>query len=398
MKVLFIDNTPSMGGSVHTCAELANGLAAGGAQVAVAASRPDLFAPLLSAQVAALPVAWEGFRDVFAPEHGLFSGLPLIGQALALRRFAKRLAPAIEKLLADFAPDLVHLNNLNLPALPVGEIVKRAGLPLAVHCQMIRSFSRRELRLAVLADRVLCVSEAVRRQLLAQQELAPEAAQVLYIPVDERLLTVEAEPTVREELGLTPEAPVAVMLGRLTAWKGQHVAIAAWRSVRQYFPEAALLLVGEGETSYHEQCKALIARLGIQESVRLLGHRNDVDRLLSAADLVIHASCYDRPEQGTVEAFGLVVAEAMAAGKPIVATDAGGVPEVIGDSAAGKLVRPGDPEAMATAAMFYLRDADARVEAGFAGRRRVRQTFIRERIIERLREIYAGMLSGSNTN
>lgn len=393
MKVLFIDNTPSMGGSIRNCAELANGLAAAGEQVGVAASRPDLFAPLLTDNVSTPPVAWDGFRDVFDPEHGLFSGLPIVGQPLALRRFAKRLSPAIERLLDEFAPDLVHLNNLNLPALPVGEVVKRAGLPLAAHCQMIRAFSRRELRLAVLADHVVCVSEAVRRQLLAQQELAPDAAQVLYIPVDETLLKTEPEPTVREELGLSAATTLAVMLGRLTAWKGQHVAIASWRTVRRHFNEAILLLVGEGEAAYREQCKSLIARLGLEEGVRLLGHRNDVDRLLAAADLVIHASCYDRPEQGTVEAFGLVVAEAMAAGKPIVATDAGGVPEVIGDSDAGKLVRAGDPEAIAAAVLAYLRDADARVEAGYAGRRRVRLMFAREKIIERLREIYAGMLA-----
>ncbi len=395
MKILFIDNSPSMGGSVRIGAALVRGVAERGAEVAVLASRPDAFAPLLGDAVPLLPVQWSGFRDVFAPEHGLFGkGLPVIGQALALRRFAKNLAPDIARALAEWRPELVHLNNLNLPAGPVLDQVQAARLPAVVSCQMIRSFGRREAAIAQRAARVVCVSQAVRDHLLAQMTLDPARVAVVPNGIDPAGFAGGPDPSWRVEVGLPTGVPLACLLGRLTAWKGHHVAIAAWRAVRQKLPEAVLAIVGDGEPAYSEQCRALVARLGLGEAVRFIGHRDDVERVLHASDLLVHASCYEHPSQGTVEAFGLVVIEAMAAALPVVATAAGGVTEVVAPDVTGKLVRPGDPDALAEAIVFYLSNRDAAAEAGFAGRRRVRELFTIDRSIELLYGVYRAALSG----
>jgi glycosyltransferase involved in cell wall biosynthesis len=396
VRILLVDNSPGMGGSVRIAAALMNGLAERGVEVAVLASRPDVFAPLLGERVRLLEVGWPGFRDVFAAEHGLFQrGLPLIGQALALRRFAKRLTPEIARALAEWKPELVHLNNLNLPNLPVMEAVRRAGLPFVTSCQMIRFFGRREEALAARAARVICVSQAVRSHLLTEMRLDPLRVVVVPNGVDPAAFAGGPDHAWRREVGLPDDAPVACLLGRLTAWKGHHVAIAAWRVVRQKTPGALLAIVGDGEPAYAAQCRALAGRLGLGDAVRFIGHRDDVSRVLHACDLLVHASCYDHPSQGTVEAFGLVVIEAMAAGLPVVATAAGGVTEVVERDVTGKLVRPGDPDALAEAIAFYLNDHDAALEAGLTGRRRVREWFTLERSVEQLYDVYEQVLGVS---
>lgn len=392
MKVLFIDNSPSMGGSIRNCASLAAGLAERGVETGVIASHPEFFRPLVGEKVHLATIAWEGFRNVFAPELGLFGGgLPWLGTRLAMRRFAQRVAPEIARFLREERPDLVHVNNLNLPNLPVGAAVRAAGLPLVVACQMIRAFAQRELSLARDADRVICVSEAVRRQFAGQPDLEPKT-RVLYVPIEIEMLRAQADTGLRAELGLRPDTPTAVLLGRLTEWKGQHVAIEAWREVHDRLGDATLLLAGEGDEQYTARCKALTQRLNLGEAVKFLGHRNDVGRLVAGSDLVVHSSCWDNPAQGPVEALGLVVAEAMVFGKPVVATEAGGVPEVIGDSRAGMLARPGDPHSLAEAVLHYLRDPQARDQAGQRGKERVEQLFTRKTIVERLLNIYQEML------
>jgi len=395
MKVLMIDNSPRMGGSVHSAALLLSGLAASGVEVTLVASRPDLFAPRLDERVRVTMIEWDGFADVFAPSHGLYGGLPVVGQPLALRRFAKRLTPEIQTVLETDTPDLVHLNNLNLPQVPVAEATTAADIPYAVHCRMIRSFSRREAKLAAQAGRVLCVSRAVRDELQQQMSLSPRQLAVVPNGIDPEPFAGDKDEAARAELGVPLDVPVAVMLGRLAQWKGHHVAIAAWRMVRRQLPEAVLAIVGAGETEYLEQCKALAGRLDLAEAVRFIGHRDNVPRVLQAADLVVHASCYDDPSRGTIEAFGRVVIEAMAAGLPVVATAAGGVPEIVVDGVTGKLVRPGDPDALAEAMQFYLEDPDAAFEAGLEGRRRVKQEFLVEHMVRATITQYEQILAES---
>jgi len=397
MKILFIDNSPSMGGSIRHCASLATGLAARGIETTIVPSRPELFQPLIGDRVRLLTVNWDGFRNVFAPELGLFhGGLPKIGQRLTLRRFARHLTPEIERLLRETQPDIMHLNNLNLPNLPIAKAARAAGRRLVVACQMIRAFAKRELRLARDADCLICVSEAVRRQFTTPRLDLAAKTRVLYVPIEIDILRAQADAGLRAELNLSPEAPTAVMLGRLTEWKGQHVAIEAWREVRASLPEATLLIAGEGDADYLALCRTLVQRLGLSDAVRFLGHRSDVGRLITASDLLVHASCYDDPAQGTVEALGLVVAEAMVFGKPVVATDAGGVPEVIGDCDGGKLARPGDPRSLAAAILHFLRDPQARQAAGQHGKERIERLFTKESIIDRLLNIYRDVLHVKN--
>lgn len=137
------------------------------------------------------------------------------------------------------------------------------------------------------------------------------------------------------------QAHILAVCARLAPWKGQHVAIAALAQL----PDAQAWIIGAalfGEDAYAEGLRAQADALGVADRVRFLGERDDVPTLLRAADVVVHAAVDAEP-------FGRVVVEGMLARRPVIASDAGGVREIIRDGETGWLVAPGDPAALAAA-------------------------------------------------
>lgn len=132
---------------------------------------------------------------------------------------------------------------------------------------------------------------------------------------------------------------VLTAVARLAPWKGQHVVLAAAQSI----PDVQVWIVGAalfGEDAYAAGLKEQAVALGIGERVRFLGEREEVPALLRASDLVVHCAVEAEP-------FGRVVVEGMLARRPVIASDAGGVREIITDGLTGWLVKPGDPVALA---------------------------------------------------
>jgi len=154
------------------------------------------------------------------------------------------------------------------------------------------------------------------------------------------------------------------IIGRLASWKGQHVFLRAAAKVLPKFPTVRFRIVGAalfGEEPYAAELRALTAVLGLEANVDFLGFQSDIPRVLERLDIVVHAST-------TAEPFGLVVAEAMAAGRAVVATRGGGVPEIVRDRETGLLVPMGDAEALAQGMLELLQDSALRERLGRAGR------------------------------
>lgn len=149
------------------------------------------------------------------------------------------------------------------------------------------------------------------------------------------------------ETGLDPARPIVGVFSRLAAWKGQHVLVEALALA----PEFQAVIVGGalfGEEAYEAELRERIAALGLVDRVRLLGFRRDVARLMKSVDIVAHTSVAAEP-------FGRVIVEGMLAGRPVVASRGGGVPEIVREGEAGLLVSPGDAGELA-AALERLRD------------------------------------------
>lgn len=161
----------------------------------------------------------------------------------------------------------------------------------------------------------------------------------------------EARNRLRLELGVPAEARVVGVLGRLAKVKGQDILIRAFSHVLQECPDAYLVVIGTGPDE--DEYRTLATELHIAGRVIFTGHRTDVPELLSALDVVAVPSMWD-------EAFGFTALEAIAAGKPVIASDSGGLSLTVIEGVTGLLVPRGDPEALAGALLGVLLDNELR--------------------------------------
>lgn len=220
--------------------------------------------------------------------------------------------------------------------------------------------------------RVVAVSDSVRRAFRSRYGQVPMDVIHNGIEVEafERRNSARAR-EVRAELGLADGMPLVAAVSVLRPGKGIDVLLQAMKRVR-----ARLLVVGDGPMRAE-----WTARGG--PDVVWAGYRDDVPRLLAGADLFVHPSIDD--------AFPTVLLEAMAAALPVVATNVGGIPEIVDSEEAGVLVPPGDAEALGAAIDALLRDEVRRERIAQAGRRRVESEFSIQRWTDGLMSLYGSV-------
>ena len=206
---------------------------------------------------------------------------------------------------------------------------------------------------------------------------------------DAGALTDERRAAARAALG--EGAPRILLPGRLTPWKGQRVLIDAARLLRARgaCPSLNVALVGDaqGREGYEGEMRQMIDAAGLKDTVHIHGHWEDMPAAYAWADMVVSAST--RPE-----AFGRVAVEAMAMGRPVIASAHGGSLETVVDGETGRLVPPGDASALADAIEGLAADAEARAAMGAAGRARARNRFTTEAMTSRTLCVYASLIAG----
>jgi glycosyltransferase involved in cell wall biosynthesis len=214
------------------------------------------------------------------------------------------------------------------------------------------------------------------------------------VPVQDPVIPDDSAP-VREEFGVPISAPLVVMVSRLQRWKGVHVFLEAAASVARQMPEAHFMVVGGAlfalDQDYAAGLHDRVDRLGLAGRVRLVGHRSDVAGFFAAADVVVHASIEPDP-------FPMVLLEAMAAGKPVIASGLGGPRESVENGVTGLLVPPNNPEHLARAILTLLNDPERMIRMGKAGATRVRERFSAERMVRQLEALYEGMVGPPAAN
>jgi glycosyltransferase involved in cell wall biosynthesis len=201
---------------------------------------------------------------------------------------------------------------------------------------------------------------------------------------------VESPHDLRSELGLPDDGPLIGIVGRLQRWKGMHTAIAALPIIRAQHPNARLVIVGgvhDTEPGYGDELRALATSLGVTGAVTLAGFQSDVPRWMQAMDILVHAA--DR------EPFGIVVIEAMALGKPVVAGSAGGPAEIITPGEHGLLAPFEDAHALAAAVNRFLDDPALAVRCGTAARARAAEFSARRFAVAATDAILALALGGT---
>lgn len=237
-------------------------------------------------------------------------------------------------------------------------------------------------------DAIVAVSDQVKREIAADGAKASKI-RVIYNGVSEP----DAGPPVSalgEELGLSANSVVVLHVGRLSRTKGQHVLLRAAAPLQAEHPETRILLVGEElerDGRYRDHLEELVTDLELEDTVDFLGYRDDVRALMALADILVLPS--------TAEGLPLVILEAMMEATPVVATRAGGVPEAVVHGETGLLLEDADPSETAAALCTLLENKPLRERMGRAGRRRARDQFNRDQMVEKVFELYEEVLSPS---
>jgi len=192
------------------------------------------------------------------------------------------------------------------------------------------------------------------------------------------------------ELDTSDTAPLVAVIGRLQPWKGQADLIRAAPRIIGAFPATHFLVVGGAlfglDPDYPQELERLVNDLGLTGRVHFLGHRGDVAHILGSVDVVVVPSRLPEP-------FGTIQIEAMAAGKPLVSTAAGGNVEVVEHGRTGLLVPPGNPRAIANAVCLLLGEPELRHRMGEAGRARASHRFTVERMVADMVSVYRAVLN-----
>jgi glycosyltransferase involved in cell wall biosynthesis len=291
-------------------------------------------------------------------------------------------AVGLARLLRNAQVDLLHTHTL-AAANALGRAAARlARIPVVSHLHIENTFrtaTRPVLRAAdnLTARRcaaLVAVSEDTRRAY--ERQGYPRRIEVVYNGVD---LDGSRPGGLRAELGIPDAAPLIGEIGRLCDVKGQRELIEALAQL----PDARVVLVGadlERGGAYQDELEREAERRGVADRVVFAGRRDDARELLADVDVFALPSW--------TEGLPLVVLEAMAQGKPVVATPVGGTPEVVVDGETGLLVPPRDPPALAAALRRLLDDDTLRARMGEAGYRRVAERFSADAMTRRMLEVY----------
>jgi glycosyltransferase involved in cell wall biosynthesis len=185
--------------------------------------------------------------------------------------------------------------------------------------------------------------------------------------------------SVRAEFGLPADAELVGLFGRVDAFKGHPILVQSARSIVERCPRTYFVFVGHAEPGIQQALWERAAQDGMADRLRFTGVRNDIPRLLEAMDVVTLPS--------RSEACSMAIIEAMAMGKPVVATRTGGNPELVEDCKTGLLVER-TPEALATAITSLLQDPSARSRMGQSGQIRARSLFTAQAMVQSIEALY----------
>ena len=293
----------------------------------------------------------------------------------------------LSRLVKRLAPDVIHAHDphgvaMASLALSLGTPAAKGGrMPVLVASRRVdfhlkgNSFSRWKYRQV---DCFIAASEAIRRMLVADGVPADRTVTV-HEGIDVEHVLAAPAVNVHEAFFLPHGAPVVGNVAALVPHKGQRYLVEAAHHVVQQLPDARFVILGEGDL--REQLEKQVRDHHLEKHVLLPGFRTDVLGCIKGFDLFVMSS--------VTEGLGTSLLDAMACARPIVATTAGGIPEIVEDGVTGLLVPPRDHTALANAIVRALKDVELRQRIGDAGLTRVNARFTVERMVAETASVYA---------
>jgi len=333
-------------------------------------------------------------RDKFMPEVGCLKGEGILGKRLEalgikVRYFHIEKPWDIYKLFSIFfflrQFDILHsyLFHANIIGRVCGRI---AGIPIII--SSIRVCEKKKLY-HLWMDRItswmvnleICVSKEVKNFTIEKAGIPEHKLEIVENGIPDSFL--DAVTSYRNKKA---HSFVVGTVARLSKQKGIEYLLYAAKRVIKQFSDITFFIAGKGPLA--SQLKELSIKLGISDKVKFLGFRNDIPELLSVIDIFVLPSLW--------EGMPNVVLEAMAAGKPVIATDTGGSKDLIDSNINGVLVEPGNSEALAEAILKLLGNPAQRQRLGESARKTVKERFPIDKMVSKTEQIYTQLLNFSS--
>jgi glycosyltransferase involved in cell wall biosynthesis len=258
--------------------------------------------------------------------------------------------------------------------------LRRPYLVSTVHSSRVRSHEDRELlrRLTPEMDQLIAVSKSIERK-IADEHRTGAPVRLIYNGVDLQRYDHQGPcATLRHDYGMESGSKVVGVVARLEPEKGHQTLIEAWPHVLREVPDAYLLIVGEG--SRRDFLEQWAAAHRVAHRVVFTGRRDDIPAVTASLDVAVLPSWREAP--------GLSILEAMAMSRPVVASDVGGIPEMIEDGVTGLLVEHDNPVALADAIVRLLKDRAYAATIAKAGHDLVHDRFCIELMVKAIEQIY----------
>jgi glycosyltransferase involved in cell wall biosynthesis len=356
IKLLLVVDSLAVGGAERQVAELAVSLRHKGYKVTVACSVAGDLSRALEEE--GIPVR------------------PLL-ERLAKRRFSPAYAWRLRRLLRSERFDLVHA-HIYASVVAAAFATLGLGVPLVITEHTEASWQTWRARWASrwayrLAERIIAVSDPIRRRLIERDGVSPDL-----IAVVPNTVSPDSDPSPEPLPAGLRGHPLVGVIARLQPEKGVANFLAAAARVAPLFPKIHFVVAGDGPL--REKLAALAEDLGLGSRVHFLGFRSDASVLMKSLDVLVVPSL--------TEGSPLVTLEAMAAGTPVVASAVGGIPDQVRHDREGLLVPSGDPAAIADALVDLLRDPARARRLGEAGYRRAASRFSHAAMVGRIEDVY----------
>lgn len=289
-------------------------------------------------------------------------------------------AMRLRQILKSLKPNVLHIHSAKaglVGRLAVIGLAKRPKVVVTMHSFVFDErvspkkrtlIGMMERFLSRYTERIIAVSDALRNELVNEMHLNP------------RLVTVVQNGIVIRDIAKPErkERRVVGTVSRLAPQKGLDDFLRAALLISNRFPTVRCPIVGDGP--FKEDLERQVKMLGLVETVEFMGHQKDVFPILATFDVFVLPS--------TSEAFGLTIIEAMSLGIPVVATRAGGIPELVDGETTGLLADPGVPHDLAGKVCEILQDEDLAHKLSEGGRNLVRSRFSSERMVDETQKIY----------
>ena len=339
---------------------------------------------------------YEGDMNYLAQQYGVAPVvIPELGREINWQD-DRRSFQKLWRLIRQYRPQIVHTHTAKAGL--VGRLAARcAGVPIIIHTfhgHIFHSYFGHfktalflflERALARITDRIVAISNTQLHELCSKYHIAPKEKFAL-IPLGfplEPFCHCEIEKgKLRAKLGLSYETPLVGIVGRLVRVKNHALFLQAAQLIVSQTPEVRFVIVGDGELKAELLAKA--EALGLREHVFFLGWQKEMTAIYADLDLVVLTSF----NEGTP----VSLIEALACGKAVVATNVGGVADIVRPRETGLLVPSNDPEALTQGILTLLAQPSLRKKMGEVGRKYVRKQFSQHRLIDDISKLYQSLM------